>query len=93
MRTFAMRLVGAAYLGMISVLATYLPQPFAADFVIVIVVFIGLYTAIGLASLWSGATTRSWVWLAAAVGGVVMLLFDGPFAPYALCTRPTRSAS
>ena len=84
MRTFAMRLVGAAYLGMIAVLATYLPQPFAADFVIVLVVFIALYAAIALATLWSGATRRSWIWLLAAVGGGVMLLFDGPFAPYAL---------
>jgi uncharacterized cupredoxin-like copper-binding protein len=79
-----MRLVGAAYLGMIAVLATYLPQPFAADFIVVLVVFIALYAAIGLATLWSGATQRSWIWLVAAVGGVVMLLFDGPFAPYAL---------
>jgi cupredoxin-like protein len=84
MRTFAMRLVGAAYVGMIAILATYLPQPFAADFIIVLVVFIALYAAIGLATLWSGAATRSWIWLVAMVGGVVMLLFDGPFAPYAL---------
>lgn len=87
MRTFAMRLVGAAFMAMIAVLAFYLTQPFAADFMVVLVVFIGLYAVVGLATLWSGARTRSWIWLVAIVPGVLMLLFDGPFAPYAL-THP-----
>jgi nitrite reductase (NO-forming) len=92
MRTFAMRLVGAALLGMIAVLATLLMQPFAADFIVVMAGFIGSFAIVGLATLWSGARTRPWVWLLAVVAGVLMLLFIGPYAPYAL-THPAEPLS
>jgi uncharacterized cupredoxin-like copper-binding protein len=92
MRTFAMRLVGAAFVGMIAVLATLLMQPFAADFIVVMLGFIGAFAIIGLATLWSGARTRPWIWLLAVLAGVLMLLFVGPYAPYAL-THPAEPLS
>ena len=87
MRTFAMRLVGVAIVGLIAVLAAYLTQPFVADFIVVLAGFIALFAAIGLATLWGGARTRPWIWLVATLPGVLILLFIGPYAPYAL-THP-----
>ena len=85
MRTLAMRLVGAGYLAIVAVLTVYAAQPFAADFVVVLVAFIVAFSVIGLASVaWSGARTRRWFWIVATLPGVLMLLFSGPFAPYAL---------
>lgn len=84
MRTFAMRLVGVAFVALIAVLVAFLTQPFAADFIVVLAVFIGLFAAVGLATLWSGARTRPWIWLVATLPGLLILLFVGPFAPYAL---------
>lgn len=85
MRTFAMRLVGAGNLAIVGVLALFATQPFAKDFIVILAVFIAAFGGIGLASvLWSGARTRRWFWLVALVPGVVMLLFNGPYAPYAL---------
>jgi uncharacterized cupredoxin-like copper-binding protein len=84
MRTFAMRLVAMAIVGLIAVLAAYLTQPFVADFIVVLAVFIALFAAIGLATLWSGSRTRPWIWLVATLPGVLILLFSGPYAPYAL---------
>ena len=85
MRTFAMRLVGPGYLAIVAVLAVYAAQPFAADFLVVLVAFILAFSVIGLASVaWNGARTRRWFWIVATLPGVLMLLFNGPFAPYAL---------
>lgn len=87
MRTFAMRLVGASFVGMIAALAALAMQPFLADFMVVMAGFIGLFAVIGLATFWSGARTRPWVWLLSVGAGILMLLFVGPHAPYAL-THP-----
>jgi hypothetical protein len=85
MQTFAMRLVGVGSLAIVGVLTVFLTQPFAAGFTVILAVFIGAFAAIGLASvLWSGAQTRRWFWLVALAPGVVILLFNGPYAPYAL---------
>ena len=85
MRTFAMRLVGAAYVVIIAVFLVFATQPFAADFIAVIIGFVVLFGVIGLASMaWAGAVSRPWFWLVAAVPGVVVLLFSGFYAVYAL---------
>lgn len=85
MRTFAMGTVGVAYAVVVAVFATYVTQPFASDFIPVLVGFIVLFAVIGLASvLWSGARTRPWFWLLATAPGILVLLFIGFYAPYAL---------
>ncbi len=85
MRTFAMRLVGAAYIVIIAVFLVYATQPFAADFIAVIIGFVVLFGVIGLASMaWAGARSRPWFWLVAMVPGVLVLLFNGFYAAYAL---------
>jgi plastocyanin len=85
MRTFAMRLVGLAYGVIVAVFVLYATQPFAADFVAVIAAFTALFAVVGLASmLWAGARTRPWFWLMATVPGILVLLFNGFYGPYAL---------
>jgi uncharacterized cupredoxin-like copper-binding protein len=85
MRTFAMRLVGAAYIVIIAVFLVFATQPFAADFIAVILGFIVLFAVIGVASMaWAGARSRPWFWLVAMVPGVLVLLFNGFYAAYAL---------
>ena len=85
MRTFAMRLVGAAYIFVVAVFLVFATQPFAADFIAVIVGFVVLFGVIGLASVaWSGARSRPWFWIVAMVPGILVLLFNGFYAAYAL---------
>jgi nitrite reductase (NO-forming) len=80
-----MRLVGAAYVVIIAVFIVYATQPFAADFIAVIVGFVVLFGVIGLASMaWAGARSRPWFWLVAMLPGVLVLLFNGFYAAYAL---------
>jgi uncharacterized cupredoxin-like copper-binding protein len=80
-----MRLVGVAYGAIVAVLVVYASQPFAADFIVVIAGFVGLFALIGIASaVWSGARTRPWFWLVATVPGVMVLLFNSFYGPYAL---------
>lgn len=93
MRTLAMRLVGAAYFAIVAVFAVYLTQPFAADFIVVMAAFIALFAAVGLASwFWAGARTRPWFWLVATAPGILVLMFTGFYAPYALA-HPADSLS
>ena len=88
MRTFAMRLVGVSYAAIIAVFVVYATQPFAADFMAVIVGFIVVFGCAGLASVaWAGARTRPWFWLVSSALGVLVLLFNGFYGPYAL-THP-----
>ncbi|HEY6570716.1 MAG TPA: cupredoxin domain-containing protein [Candidatus Limnocylindrales bacterium] len=85
MRTFAMRLVGFSYAAIIAVFVVYATQPFAADFLAVIAGFIVLFGCVGLASVaWSGARTRPWFWLVSSALGLLVLLFNGFYGPYAL---------
>lgn len=89
MPTFAMRLVGIAYGVIVAVFVLYTTQPFAADFLAVIAGFIALFAVIGLASIfWSGARRRPSFWLVATAPGILVLLFDGFYATYALA-HPT----
>jgi hypothetical protein len=88
MRTFAMSVVGAAYAVITVIFLVLAVQPFAADFLAVIIGFVALFAVVGLASVaWTGARGRSWFWLVSAVVGLVVLLFNGFYAPYAL-THP-----
>lgn len=85
MRTFAMRLVGVSYLAIIAVFVVYATQPFAADFLALIAGFIVLFGMVGVASFaWTGARTRPWFWLVSSALGVLVLLFNGFYGPYAL---------
>jgi uncharacterized cupredoxin-like copper-binding protein len=85
MRTFAMGVVGVGYAAIVAVFVVYATQPFAADFMAVIAAFIVLFALIGLASVvWTGARTRSWFWLVATAPGILVLLFNGFYGPYAL---------
>lgn len=85
MRTFAMSLVGLAYGAIVAVFVVYATQPFAADFIAVIAGFIALFAVVGLASMfWAGARTRPWFWLVATAPGILVLLFNGFYGPYAL---------
>ena len=91
MRTFAMRLVGVAYAAIIAVFVVYAMQPFAADFTAVIVGFIVLCGGAGLAAVaWAGARTRPWFWLVSSGLGMLVLLFNGVYAPFAL-THPAEA--
>lgn len=88
MRTFAMRLVGVAYVVVTAIFLVYATQPFAADFMAIILGFIALFAVIGLASaFWSGSRTHPWFWIVAAAPGLLVLLFNGAYATYAL-THP-----
>jgi hypothetical protein len=88
MRTFAMSVVGAAYAVIAVIFLIFAAQPFAVDFLVVIVAFVAVFAVVGLAAVaWTGARTRPWFWLAAAVLGLLVLLFNGFYAPYAL-THP-----
>ena len=88
MRTFAMTLVGAAYAVITVVFCIFAVQPFAVDFLAIIFGFVVLFAVVGFASIgWAGARTRPWFWLVAVVLGLVVLLFNGFYAPYAL-THP-----
>ena len=89
MRTFAMTVVGAAYAVIAATFLIFAAQPFAADFLAIIVAFVALFAMVGVAAVaWPGARTRPWFWLAGAVLGLFVLLFNGFYAPYAL-THPT----
>jgi uncharacterized cupredoxin-like copper-binding protein len=80
-----MGLVGVADLLIVAVFALYATQPFGAGFVVVIVTFIVLYGAFGLAAIaWVGARRRSWFWLVSTLPGILILLFAAFSAPYAL---------
>ena len=88
MRTFAMSVVGAAYAVITVIFLVFAVQPFAADFLAVIVGFVALFGVVGLAAVgWAGARIRPWFWLVSAALGLVVLLFNGFYAPYAL-THP-----
>ena len=88
MRTFAMSVVGAAYAVIAAAFLVFATQPFAADFLAVIIGFVALFVVMGLASVaWPGARVRPWFWLVSAVLGLLVLLFNGFYAPYAL-THP-----
>ncbi len=85
MRTFAMRLVSVAYAAIVAVFAVYATQPFAADFMAVIVGLIAVFAVIGIAATVSaGARSRPWFWLVATIPGILVLLFNGFYASYAL---------
>ena len=85
MRTFAMAVVGVGYAAIVAVFVVYATQPFAADFIAVIAGFIVLFAVIGLASVaWTGARTRPWFWLVATAPGILVLLFNSFYGPYAL---------
>ncbi len=88
MRTFAMSVVGAAYAVIAATFLVFAAQPFAADFLAVISAFVVLFVVMGLASVaWPGARVRPWFWLVSTVVGLLVLLFNGFYAPYAL-THP-----
>ncbi len=88
MRTFAMSVVGAAYAVIAATFLAFATQPFAADFLAVIIGFVALFVVMGLASVaWPGARVRPWFWLVSAVLGLLVLLVNGFYAPYAL-THP-----
>ncbi len=98
MRTFWMRLYSAAYWVLVAdfvyilvgiILPMMAEQPEVAEFLPLIVVFLGLFLVAALAtSLWSGASRRGWVWLAGVVPPILFLLMNAPFVPFAL-THPT----
>src|SRR6476660_9891004 len=80
-----MATVGAGYTAIAAVFVVYATQPFAADFIAVIAAFVALFVVIGLASMfWVGARIRAWFWLVSTTGGIVVLLFNGFYGPYAL---------
>lgn len=85
MRTFAMSVVGAAYALVTVIFLVLATQPFAADFLAVIVGLVVLFVLVGVASLaWPGARVRPWFWIISAVLGLLVLLLIGFYAPYAL---------
>ena len=77
MRTFAMGLVGVAYAAIVAVFVVYATQPFAADYLPVIVGLIAVYVVVGTGGGLVGAPTRPWFWLVAVAPGILVLLFDG----------------
>lgn len=88
MRTFAMSLVSAAYVVITGVFVVFALQPFATDFLAVIIGLVAISVVVGLAAVaWTPARTRPWFWIACAVLGLLVLLFNGFYAPYAL-THP-----
>jgi uncharacterized cupredoxin-like copper-binding protein len=85
MRTFAMRVVSVAYAAIVAVFAVYATQPFAADFMVVIVTLVAAFALVGAAAtFWAGARTRPWFWLVATIPGILVLLFNAFYASYAL---------
>ena len=80
-----MGVVGVGYAAIVAVFVVYTTQPFAADFIVVIAGFIALFAVVGLAStFWAGARRRSWFWLVAMGPGILVLLFNSFYGPYAL---------
>lgn len=85
MRTFAMRLVSVGYAAIVAVFAVYATQPFAADFIALIVALVVVFALLGIAAtVWAGARTRPWFWLVATIPGILVLLFNVFYASYAL---------
>jgi uncharacterized cupredoxin-like copper-binding protein len=88
-----MRLVGVGYAAIVAVFVVYATQPFAADFIVVIAAFIVLFTVVGLAAVaWAGALARPWFWLVSTAPGILVLLFNSFYGPYALA-HPTDALS
>jgi hypothetical protein len=89
MRTFAMSQVGAAYAAITAVFIVFALQPFAADFMAIIIGLVAIFVVVGLAAVaWTPARSRPWFWIAAAVPGLLVIVFNGFYAPYAL-THPS----
>jgi hypothetical protein len=60
MRTFAMVPVGAAFAVIMAIFIILATQPFAADFMAIIIGLVILFAVVGLTSVaWPGARTRS----------------------------------
>lgn len=98
MRTFWMRIYSSAYWVLVAdfvyilvgiILPMMAEQPEVAEFLPLVIVFLGLFLVAALVtSLWSGATRRGWVWLVGVVPPILFLLMNAPFVPFAL-THPT----
>ena len=89
MLTFAMRVVGLGYAMVVAPFAIYATQPFAADYIAIIVGFVLLFGGMGLACvLWAGARRGPWFWIVSVVPGILALLFNAFYGPYGL-THPS----